>query len=139
MKQNWKNSARFQTRMGTEESNCLSISFDVNRYMKFALSLLAIFLLAGCATNRIDWKTRVGHYSYDDAVTELGVPDRTATLTDGTTVAEWLRTRGLAYGTSHGYWRTGAITYDVHQFPDQYLRLVFGPDKQLVRAENFAR
>jgi hypothetical protein len=108
--------------------------------MKLALSLLAlIFLLAGCATNKIDWNTRIARYSYDDAVTELGVPDRTATLTDGTTIAEWLSARGPAYGSSHGYWRSGAMTYDVHQFPDQYLRLVFGPDKQLVRAENFAR
>ena len=108
--------------------------------MKFTLSLLAFMLLAvGCATPRTDWNSRVGHYSYDDAITELGVPDRSATLTDGTTVAEWLRTRGTSYGTSHGYWRSGAITYDVHQFPDQYLRLVFGPDKQLLRAENFAR
>lgn len=108
--------------------------------MKFVFTVLSVvFLAVGCATHRIDWSSRVGHYSYDDAITELGVPDRSATLTDGSIVAEWLRSRGTSYGTSHGYWRTGAVTYDVYQFPDQFLRLVFGPDKQLVRAENFAR
>jgi hypothetical protein len=102
------------------------------------LALFSAILLGGCATNRVDWNARVGQYTYDDAITELGVPDRSATLTDGTTVAEWLTSRGASYGTSHGFgWRFQ--TYDVTQFPDRYLRLVFGPDKRLIRSENFAR
>ena len=35
-----------------------------------------------------------------EAITELGVPDRSATLTDGTTVAEWLTSRGSTFGTA---------------------------------------
>ena len=101
--------------------------------------LLSALFFAGCATNRIDWNTRIGQYTYDDAVMELGVPDRSTTLTDGTLVAEWLTSRGGAYGTAHGFGRWHFHTYDVTEFPDRYMRLVFGPDKRLVRAERFSR
>jgi hypothetical protein len=104
----------------------------------FALFLGAV-LLSGCATNRIDWNTHVGQYTYDQAVTELGVPDRSATLSDGTIVAEWLTSRGSSYGTMHGFGGWRFQTYDVTTFPDRYLRLVFGPDKRLTRTEHFAR
>jgi hypothetical protein len=106
--------------------------------MRLGVLIVSLFL-AGCATNRIDWNTRVGNYTYDEAITELGVPDRTATLTDGTLVAEWLVSRGPAYATYHGSpgWRFQA--FDINQFPDRYTRLVFGPDKRLLRAEKFAR
>ena len=108
--------------------------------MRVALTFLtSLVLLVGCATNKIDWNARVGQYSYDDAVVELGVPDRTATLTDGTTVAEWLQVRGSSYATYHGFHRVGFQTFDINQFPDSYLRLIFGPDKRLVRVEKFAR
>jgi hypothetical protein len=105
-----------------------------------ALTLFCVTMfLAGCATNRIDWNTRIGQYTYDEAITELGVPDRSATLTDGTVVAEWLTSRGTAYGTAHGFGSWRLQTYDVTQFPDRYLRLIFGPDKKLTRSERFAR
>jgi hypothetical protein len=38
----------------------------------------------------VDWNTRVGHCTFDQAVTELGAPDKTATLSDGRQVAEWI-------------------------------------------------
>ena len=101
--------------------------------------VLGLFLLAGCATSKIDWNSRVGSYSYDDAIVELGVPDRAATLTDGTTVAEWLQYRGQGVGTVYYYPHSRIGTYDVSRFPDHYLRLVFTPDKKLVRAEPFTR
>lgn len=101
--------------------------------------LAAAILLLGCATTRVDWNSRVGQYSYDDAITELGVPDRQATLSDGSIVGEWLQRRGGAYGTSHSFRGSRFHTYDISEFPDRYLRLVFGPDQQLARAENFAR
>ncbi len=108
--------------------------------MKAFVSLMgALLLLAACATTQIDWNSRVGHYSYDEAVTELGVPDRSATLSDGTTVCEWLTARGTGYGTFHYFPGSRLQTYDVSQFPDRYLRLVFGPDKRLAKAEKFSR
>lgn len=101
--------------------------------------LAAALLLLGCATTRVDWNSRVGQYSYDDAITEMGVPDRQATLSDGSIVAEWLERRGGAYGTAYHSRYSRFHTYDVHEFPDRYLRLTFGPDRQLARAANFAR
>jgi hypothetical protein len=102
-------------------------------------ALIAGFLLAGCATTKIDWDSRISLYSYDDAISELGVPDRQATLSDGSIVGEWLQYRGGAYGTSHYSRWSRFQSYDVHEFPDRYLRLTFGPDKLLTRAGTFAR
>ena len=101
--------------------------------------LAAIVLLLGCATSRVDWNSRVGQYSYDDAVMEMGVPDRQATLSDGSIVAEWLERRGGAYGTAFHSRYSRFQSYDVHEFPDRFLRLTFGPDRLLARAGSFAR
>jgi hypothetical protein len=100
---------------------------------------LTVLLFAGCATTRIDWGSRVGQYSFDDAISELGVPDRQATLSDGSVVAEWLQSRGGAYGHSTYFRGSRFQTYDVTEFPDRYLRLVFGPDRMLSRANYFSR
>lgn len=54
------------------------------------LWLAAALCVAGCATNRVDWDSRVGVFTYDQAVTELGPPDKQAKLTDNQTVAEWI-------------------------------------------------
>lgn len=105
---------------------------------KVRVLLATILLFAGCAT-KIDWNSRVGQYSFDDAINELGVPDRSATLSDGTIVAEWLRSRGGAYGTYNRFGYSRFETYNINQMPDSYLRLVFGPDRKLVRTEKFAR
>lgn len=60
---------------------------------------LAALMLAGCrSTPKIDWNSRIGTYTYDQAVAELGPPDKTAQLSDGTTVAEWIQ--GYRRGSS---------------------------------------
>ena len=104
------------------------------------LALLLPLLLIACASDLVNWNGRVGQYTYDDVIRELGVPDRSATLTDGTVVAEWLHARGQAYATSFGVPRSRIQSYDITQFPDRYLRLTFSPnDFKLQRAEQFAR
>jgi hypothetical protein len=106
--------------------------------MKKLLSVILLLLFSACATNRNpDWNARVGHYTYDDAITELGIPERSATLSDGSTVCEWLRYQGSYYATGPYY--RGSRFYNLNRFPDRYLRLVFGPDHQLLRAEKFMR
>jgi hypothetical protein len=50
-------------------------------------------LLAGCATQKIDWAARTGNYTFDQAVIEFGPPDKHAKLTDNTVIAEWLTRR----------------------------------------------
>jgi hypothetical protein len=54
------------------------------------LLVVGTIFFAGCVTHRIDWAGRVGTYTYDQAVTELGPPDKQATLSDGRLVAEWI-------------------------------------------------
>jgi hypothetical protein len=81
----------------------------------------------------------MGAYTYDQAVMELGVPDRSATLSDGAIVAEWLSSRGAEYGTSTGFPGSRFQTYDINRFPDRYVRLTFGPDGKLSNAQNVAK
>ena len=99
----------------------------------FLCSLLA--LAFGCATNKIDWQSRVGAYTFDDAVREMGVPEREAKLSDGSRVAEWLTSRGPMYTRTTGFRGTRFQTYDVDKFPDQLLRLTFDPTGKLVAAQ----
>jgi hypothetical protein len=110
--------------------------------------MLAVLLVAGmvgCA-HRIDWNTRVGTYTFDQTVHELGPPDRSATLEDGSQVAEWRIMRGgrsVTYYGAGGYgfrpYRAGGGWYGYggpifateSAYPDHVLRLTFGPDKVL--------
>src|SRR2546422_1315490 len=68
---------------------------------------MAAFFLSGCKTTpKVDWNSRVGNYTYDQAVAELGPPDKSAKLSDGTMVAEWMTRRGYSGGTGgvvYGY------------------------------------
>ncbi|HEX7862455.1 MAG TPA: hypothetical protein VF773_19105 [Verrucomicrobiae bacterium] len=104
----------------------------------FTFALTAMFLV-GCATTKVDWNSRIGQYTYDEAIAELGVPDRHAQLTDGSIVAEWLQRRGGAYATSFGPRWSHYQSIDLHEMPDSYLRLIFSPDMKLARVGSFAR
>jgi hypothetical protein len=96
---------------------------------------LGILFFCGCATAKIDWSKRIGTYTYDQAVLELGPPSKQAKLTDGTTVADWLTHRGYYYAYAPGAYGYGAWGYapyvDTYRTPDSYLRLTFGPDAKL--------
>ena len=102
-----------------------------------------ILLLVGCATSRIDWTSRIGIYTYDQAVLDLGPPDKYAKLQDGTVVAEWLTRRGYSsvyapfaysyypWSGPYGYYG-GYPPYYINSYsPDYFLRLIFGPDSKL--------
>jgi hypothetical protein len=113
--------------------------------LRCLVAIAALLLLAGCATQRVDWNARIGNYTYDQAVLELGPPDKQARLEDGTTVAEWLTYRG--YYRSHGswgyapYWYPGAYPpyyYDTYS-PDYFVRLIFGSDGRLRSWKKFAK
>jgi hypothetical protein len=103
--------------------------------------LLFGFLLAGCATTpRVDWNSRIATYTYDQAVLEMGPPDRMASLEDGTRVGEWLTSRGYSHGYVtafgphfyHPYaYGPPAYYYSDAPAPDRLIRLTFGPDGKL--------
>jgi hypothetical protein len=117
----------------------------------FYLICLAGFLtvLSGCATGpRIDWNSRIGTYTYDQAVLELGPPDRSATLTDNTKVVEWLTSRGQTYGFAdyggfyhpyHFYSGPFIHHYSLSRGPDYFLRLTFSPEGKLLSWKRVAR
>ncbi len=97
---------------------------------------------AGCASQRIDWSTRVGMYSYDDAIRELGPPDKSAKLTDESVVADWRTGRGSQTATTlgggwgpygrygYGYAGPSMVLMDPAA-PDRFLRLSFDPQGKL--------
>jgi hypothetical protein len=115
----------------------------------FFVGLIAL-IAAGCATHKINWASRVGDYTHDQAILELGPPDKQSTLTDGRVVAEWLITRGRAafypgvsglygYPGRAGYYGAFYPTYVGPGTPDYFLRLTFSPDGKLAAWKKFAR
>lgn len=114
--------------------------------MKLRLPLLVLFagllaggVVTGCATKpKVDWNSRIGSYTYDQAVVELGPPDRQARLSDGRNVAEWVV----------GHTGGGGVTFGIGSFSshtgvgvsqtvgsggrDKILRLTFDAHNQLV-------
>jgi hypothetical protein len=112
------------------------------KFSLLAILALAAAFIAGCkSTPPIDWNSRVGTYTYDQAVTDLGPPDKQAKLDDGKTVAEWVTHRssgtGLSIGT--GFFSGGGgigtgvgVSQSIGTGPgDKVLKLTFGTDHKL--------
>jgi hypothetical protein len=106
------------------------------------LTLAALCLFAaGCATQRVDWNSRIGTYTYDDAVRELGPPYKQAELSDKSLVADWITGRGARTATTLGggfyhpygpYWAGPSVVVVDPPYPDRLLRLTFDPQRRLV-------
>ena len=108
-------------------------------------SVLAL-LDAGCASSpKPDWNERIGNYTFDDAVRELGSPVSSTKLQDGTNVAEWLLKFGSQMPVGYGSARFGpggGVSQGVTFIPptqSQFLRLTFGTDGKLQRWNKFER
>ena len=103
-----------------------------------AFLAVAIAFITGCQTTKpIDWNSRVGTYTYDQAVVELGPPDKQAPLSDGKMVAQWIthRNGGSSFGIGTGFY-TGGMGVGVGQsvgsgYRDRILTLTFGADGKL--------
>jgi hypothetical protein len=103
--------------------------------------VILILLTTSCAssTNQM-WNSRVGSYGKDQAILDLGYPQKAAILNDGTQVNEWLTrfgTRGSLFYRSGPTFDARAFDYsvlpwDAPQIPDEYLRLLFAPDGKLI-------
>jgi hypothetical protein len=107
---------------------------------------LALAAIPGCASKpKPDWDQRVGHYTFDQAVQELGPPVASTLLGDGTRVAEWFLKPGpsISFGLGTGsYGPQGGVGVGQSvalPTKGQYLRLVFGLEGQLQRWEKFKR
>lgn len=108
---------------------------------------LMMLTVAGCVTGpQIDWSARVGSYTYDQAVTELGPPDKSAKLTDGAIVADWQTRPAQTVAAPEPYFLPpgcyfGPLTpmYSETYVPAGYLRLTFGPNGRLQSWKEVAR
>jgi len=123
----------------------------IHRWLKTICSWCALagcvaLLATGCSTTKkVDWNSRIGSYTYDQAVAELGPPDKQASLSDSSIVADWITYRSSGGGMSIGigggsYGRHGGMGVGVSQAVgsggvDHVLRLIFGPDGKLTSAQ----
>lgn len=114
-------------------------------YFPVLAAMLLVAVLNGCTTSKINWDSRVGNYTYDEAIVEMGPPDRSAKLSDGRTVSEWLVFRGRTGGHYHysrGFYSPfyGGSTYHSDpSFPDQFVRLTFLPEGRLENWKKIAK
>lgn len=109
----------------------------MNRWTRFtvqwvvAMSLMT--LLSGCETyGKADWKGRVGHYTWDQALEELGPPQSEARTSDGSRVADWLVSASRTYSTAvRGplFWSWSG--QDVTTTAESHLLLTFSPEGRL--------
>jgi hypothetical protein len=99
-----------------------------------AVSFLAAAFITGCATAPpVDWDSRVGHYTYAQAVKEFGPPNRKARLSNGTTEFKWFQpnsganpasgSAGFGPGTPYNNMNNGVGTGPA--FDNRYLELTF--------------
>jgi hypothetical protein len=95
-------------------------------------------LLAGCATKpQTDWNSRVGNFTYDQAVVELGPPVAETKLSDGRRVGDWVIGRSGSTGFSVGFGSFGrhtgvGVSQGFGSGPrEKILRLTFGADGNL--------
>jgi hypothetical protein len=110
--------------------------------MEVLSGCLLAMLLAGCAsTPKVDWNSRIGAFPYDQAVAEMGPPDKIAKLSDDSTVTEWFIKHGssVSFGVGTGFYSHGSsvgVGQTVTTSPSgDYLRLTFGADGKLTKWE----
>jgi hypothetical protein len=94
--------------------------------------LAALLLIVGCATTKhVDWNARIGNFTFDQAVTELGPPDKQAKLSDGQSVAEWVTRHynggsvAVSGGMGYGYGGGGYVQSFGPNTYETSLRLTF--------------
>ncbi len=93
-----------------------------------AVLVLAVVFISGCATvPPVDWNSRVGSYTFAQAVHELGPPNRQSRLSNGGTVLKWfLQPAGGAgvpnNGMNNGFGVGQSMSVGLN---DRYLQLTF--------------
>ncbi len=111
------------------------------------ITLALLLIVGGCASAPgINWDSRIGNYTYDLALQDLGVPQKTAQGANGTQVADWIvkpGTPGVAPiqrvppDEPPGY-RFSPFPNGTPPTPDRHLRLTFGPDGKLTAWEKYS-
>src|SRR5208283_5059824 len=119
---------------------CTSAMLDYIKAMKanlaakvlsLAFLLLAAAFIAGCRTTpAVDWNSRIGTCTFDQAVAELGSPDKQSKLSDGRAVDQWITLHGgnkfpLGGAYANGSDAMGASQPIVQTYKDHVLELTF--------------
>ncbi|HAV64149.1 MAG TPA: hypothetical protein DCY13_17510 [Verrucomicrobiales bacterium] len=119
-----------------------SVRFSLPHVLVTAM-LLAF---AACSSKpKVNWDARVGSFTYDQAVIELGPPDRQTEISEGRKVADWVTGRSSSPRLSVGvgsYGRGGGVGVGTGTGGDpieKVLRLTFDKDGRLVFWENTRR
>jgi hypothetical protein len=111
---------------------------------RLAILFLAVAFITGCKTTpQVDWNSRVGRYTYNQALAELGSPEKQTKLSDGKTVDQWITLHG-----SHGFFMGGGLGNNSYgmgagqtiaqSYKDHVLELTFGTDGKLLSwAKNY--
>lgn len=116
--------------------------------LKGMLAVLLVVTVFGCASKKVNWDSRVGNYTYDQAVAELGPPDKSTTVSNGNKVSEWITDRGsrggVGFGLGSGGYRSGVSTgvgigHSIGSEHESFLRLTFSPTGQLLEWKRGSR
>lgn len=106
----------------------------------------ALFAGGGCTTKpKVDWNSRIGSFNYDQAVIELGPPDRVTEISEGRKVADWVTGRtssprfSIGFGSYGGSGGVGVGTGTGGNPIEKILRLTFDQDANLLQWENTQR
>ena len=100
---------------------------------------------AGCqALQQVDWDGRIGRFSYEQAVAELGRPVEETKLSGGMRWAEWITNSGDSMGRAlagaGNKRRSMSVVLleptEIQRLRDRYLRLIFDKAGRLVAWEN---
>jgi len=112
--------------------------------LSLAILFLAVVFIAGCKTIApVDWNNRVGTYTYDQAVADMGSPNTQTKLNDGREVAQWITLHGsnglsMGGGFNNNNYGMGAGQNIAQSYKDHVLELTFGKDGKLVSwAKNY--
>jgi hypothetical protein len=109
-------------------------------------SILFGLFLAGCATNEpspVDWNSRIGNFTFDQAKTELGAPNQSHNQPGGGTVAEWITRRNVG-GSGMEPLHAGGVDQSSGQVlsslpKNEYLVLSFDPTGKLIKWQRVVR
>lgn len=131
------------------DSICKVIFPSAPRCVVFVVLGFLAFLFTSCISPPgdpksplVDWNKRIGNYTYNLALTDLGVPARSIGLPNGSLVADWVIQKGNpgSADTSDAQVQGGYVVPPLwdnpipmgsSQTPARYLRLTFGPDQKL--------
>jgi hypothetical protein len=113
------------------------------KILSLAILFPAILFITGCKTAQVNWDSRVGVYTFEQAVADMGPPDKQARLSDGKNVAQWITLHG-----SNGFFGGGTYANNnygmaagqniAQSYKDHVLELTFGTDGKLVSwAKNY--